>query len=649
MAVSIKKGFNDAKKKLDSLKKLNEVKGEYERRIDNFTNNLQKKADNIQINLDSANTSRKIKSKIDNSFEQLIDMIKTSSSNRTVKDVIDILKDTLQELPQKIDEIVISETISALGCSQDQTYQTNQEIFIPVSSIDVFKQLQFDPSSILGSSIYEKKEYVSQSDTPPKSTNRFFYQVIQGNGQTFTYNGASGQPLFNISYETFNGIEQGNYFKVTLLDRINSANHVSQFLVDYYKSLKIFDFNNSLTKIVDLVLNTFSVDAKIGPATLDDQKKFYVILQRILGMCFDFSQEIDVGGISKYPEYDDTTDSLFEFTPLDLSIIENEINIIRSGVVEFVDCNNIQLPVTNTDYVSQIITEVNDDGSNASQVIQDVFFNLSNDARWQLQLPQIFNASYNENIIKNYVQGVISSILSPKVIFPLMVMGNAIYLTVDGIGSEISEDLVATSPGLVAFSKKNKKFLINIASKISAEFVEGLFNQIRKDIIKLTQDIIFDIIKSKNEKVAIITDSILSQVKLIVQGGINLIQDYRECKSLLDYLFAILSLSKTGIQNLKIKNELVPTPLLLLSQVLTGSNPDRELINYIEQMQSLGLPVGTGLNGEPDLATTATFAAFQSQFLEKAQNGKIEGVVYMETIAPTGQPTGVMRVTGKPL
>jgi hypothetical protein len=70
-------------------------------------------------------------------------------------------------------------------------------------------------------------------------------------------------------------------------------------------------------------------------------------------------------------------------------------------------------------------------------------------------------------------------------------------------------------------------------------------------------------------------------------------------------------------------------------------------LNILNKCKSLGLPVGQGINGEPDLATVATYATFQSLFNERAKNGKVEGVAYTETIAPTGQPTGIIRVVGK--
>ena len=650
MAVDIKKGFKTAKEKLDTLQKTQKIKTEYEKRINNFTDKLQEKADSIQFNFDSAEIARKIKEKVTNSYTELIDMLKTSKSGTTTSYIVKILKKTLIDNPSVIENIILEETLASLGCSEEQTYQTNQELFIEVGKIDIFKQLNFDPNSTLGASIYETKNY-SESGAPPKSVNRFFHQVIQDNGIQSTYYGASGQALFKISFETFNGIEQGSFFKIILLERITGPNRVTEFLFDYYKSLKILDYNNAVTKIVNLVLNAFSINAGTGPVGLNDEKPFYKILQRILGMCFDYDKEIDVGGVSKYPEYDDTTDTLFEFTPSDLSQIENEIDLIRRGYVEFIDCNNVQLPMADTGYIFDIISQVNDDGSNIDGIFQEVFFNLSNDSRWQLQLPQIFNASYNEDLIKNFVQGVIMSVLSPKIVFPFVTMGNAILNTVDTAGAQLQQDILAQAPGLMSFSKINKRFVINVVSKIGGIFLQGLFLELKKDIIKLVKNLALEALKRKNERLYLIVQQIIEYNNKfnITTLALQSAKDFRECKSLLNYLFAILSV-RTAFDVLgTTDNEQIPTSVLALTYILEGSNPDRELIEYVEEMQKLGLPVGPGINGEPDLATAATFASFNAIFRERSKNGKVEAVAYGQTLAPTGEPTGIIRVTGKPI
>lgn len=651
MAVDIKQGFKDAKEKLDTLQKTQKIRTEYENRVNNFTDKLQNKADKIQLNLDSAEISRKIKQTVSNSFTELVSMLQTSKSGTTTGYIIKVLKKTLIDNPSVIKKIIMEEMISSLGCSEEQTFQTNQELYVDIGKIDIFKQLNFDPNSTLGASIYETKNY-SENGEPPRSANRFFHQVIQDNGVQSTYYGASGQALFKISFETFNGIEQGYYFKVILLDRLTGTNQVTEFLFDYFESLKILDYNNAVTKIVNLVLNAFSVNAGTGPVSLNDEKSFVIILQRILGMCFDYDKEIDVGGVSKYPEYDDTTDTLFEFTPSDLSQIENEIDLIRRGYVEFIDCNNIQLPITDTGYIFDIISQVNDNGSNIDENLQEIFFNLSNDSRWQLQLPQIFNASYNEDIVNNFVKGVLMSVLSPKIIFPLVTMGNAMFTTIDSAGAEIQQDLQIKSPGLISFSKKNKRFLINVTSRIGAVFLEGLFLELKKDIIKVVKGLVLYTLKTKHKRLYLITQEVIKYFKkyqylgnLVISG----VKDFRECKSLLNYLFLLLSVRTKIDLNGTVDNEQIPTSILALTYILEGSSPERELQEYVEEMKKLGIPVGTGINGEPDLDSQATFAKFQAIFKERAKNGKVEGVMYGQTLAPTGQPTGVIRITGKPL
>jgi len=163
MAIDISKSYDDAKRKINSFKKLNEVKTEYDNRIDKFTNNFQKRADNIQINLDSAEKARELKEKFTTSFDELIEMIKTSNDGSTQDELIKILKESLQKLPSIVEQIIEEEILKSSGCAQDETYPTNQEIYIPIFKIDIWKQLQFDPDGQLGATIYEKKPYTNQT------------------------------------------------------------------------------------------------------------------------------------------------------------------------------------------------------------------------------------------------------------------------------------------------------------------------------------------------------------------------------------------------------------------------------------------------------------------------------------------------------
>ena len=644
MAEDIREGFKESKERVKAIDKFTKLNANYNNFIQTNTDKLQKKSDNIQLNLDSAAISRKIKDKVSNSYEELIELIGQSNTNSSPNFFIKILKDQLQNLPSLIEDILLESMISSLGCSQEQVYQTNQELYVDVLDIDLFKQLKLNPDSIIGASIYEKNQYDPTSI--PRATNRFFYDLIQNPSIQQSYFGTSGQELFRISFETFNGVTQGNYFKIVLLDRINAPNRVTDFIIDYFKTLKLLDFNNAVTKILDLVLNMLSVNSDNGPSNLNDNKRFMKILQRILGMCFDYNQEIDVGGTSKYPEYDDVSDTFFEFTPNQLSQIENEISIIRSGYVEFIDCNNLQLPITDVNYVFETISEINENGSNMDVIMQEVYFNLSNDPRWQLQaiLPSV---SYNKGIVDNFVAGAIQSILSPKVIFPFIVMSKALSSTVSNLDDNIINDLEAQSPGLMSFAKTNRKFIIDVTSKISALFLEALFNQLKADILKLVKQIIKELIvsKAKMSKYAIasILDTIqeLNNIGKTIKGAATLIQDFRSCKSIVNQILNLLKLT------LPPKKYILPTSFLYLTEYLSGVLPQKEVIEYILQMEKIGVPTGPGINGSTDYGTLEKIAVFTSSFKERAKNGKVEAVIVAETIPPTGQLTGNVRVTGK--
>ena len=78
MAEDIRDGFKKSKERANAFDKYNKVKNDYNNFIQTNTDKLQKKSDSIQLNLDSASISRKIKNKTSDSFQELIDLISTS-------------------------------------------------------------------------------------------------------------------------------------------------------------------------------------------------------------------------------------------------------------------------------------------------------------------------------------------------------------------------------------------------------------------------------------------------------------------------------------------------------------------------------------------------------------------------------------------
>jgi hypothetical protein len=186
--------------------------------------------------------------------------------------------------------------------------------------------------------------------------------------------------------------------------------------------------------------------------------------------------------------------------------------------------------------------------------------------------------------------------------------------------------------GQTDFLKVFQSFNIQVVSKIGAIFLKELYNILKKDLINLLSSIIKDVEKSARlKKYAVIIR--LVNVLLIVS---QLIQDYRKCKSLINDILLLLN-TIFGRPNGNI-----PLPLLLLSQFLPGSSPERASINTIELLQSVGIPTGTLPDGSPNLMAVYNFMTHQGSDKEETENGKVEGVVI---VPPT--TGGILRVFAK--
>jgi hypothetical protein len=141
------------------------------------------------------------------------------------------------------------------------------------------------------------------------------YSTINGKN----YTGKSGQNLFDVQYTTTNNFGvTGDYYRVLLIDRAdgtgNISNNVGEFLSDYYSTIKLVDSVDIGAQLVNLVSGALNTQAQVGFGQLENQSKFDLIMQRILGLCFDNRREIDVSGVAKIAELDGVDDQFFEFT-----------------------------------------------------------------------------------------------------------------------------------------------------------------------------------------------------------------------------------------------------------------------------------------------------------------------------------------------
>jgi hypothetical protein len=542
-----------------------------------------------------------------------------------------IFLDTLKDLKGDLIELLLDLFKKELNCGINQTYQFNTTIHIPVSMVDLFGMLENAPDSKFGKLFYEQKnvsyqQHLSNPTTLPFSMNRELYKRTQNLNQTFSsvegsnYLGTSVQNLFDISYvESYVdpnlGPQNGSFFKVELKPR-QTVTSPDQFLSDYMSTINVLEFKSFFTYLSNFVTGAISFGQNEGKLKLTTVQKTLALNKRISCLCADKTQEISVAGTSKVSEVDNVDDSFFELTEVELRIIEQNISNIKLGVVEFEDCDNIKVPL---------------DADALLAALDDLQFNEDTDDLNEFQnalniinpaVNNTFTAALNEGFLKQFLNALVGSILSPKVILPFMIM---LYATQQQVPPQVKN--------IEDFTKQYRTFYIEFVSKLLSKFTQKVLKELKKQIIRLVTLLNTDILNEKKRK---IQDMILSIVTLIATP-VNFVQDLRECKASVDEILGLLNSGiKRRVDKLAERGAPIPLPLLLASEVLDGYSPTRAFLNTVENLEALGVPTGPMPDGSPNKFVASIKGIFDGNSKEVAQNGKVAIGVGALTVTPAG-------------
>jgi hypothetical protein len=682
--------FESAKSQIASIKSYKDISAGTKDLKKSAGNSFAQATSKINSSLDNiSNQQKRYQRDQPTSFDQLLQLINVTSGSgsSSIKFLRTKLLEVVVKSEPKIQKLITEEALKALGCSQEQTFKgydksnlkinplstlpVGDGIYVPVQSLDLANLLKNPVDSKLGKISFEKRNpdvqsgiFKPYSGPLPFPMNKTLNLRMENSNLTRSYEqefgkyyqGTSGLDLFDFAYSPTNqyGVNQPCY-RVALIDKpantltisgVTSGekiNKVGEFLTDYYSTIRLVDTVNFTEILLNIISGAISIKANLSAQEVEKGTQFSLIIQRILGLCFDNRREIDVSGVSKVAELDGVDDTFFELTEVDLRNIEVRISNIQNGVMEFEDCDNVKLPVDVETLIDELIKfrDTVDDQTPEQQVksIGNVLDTLYQNPDWQAFLPTNFNleVAVNKEIVKQIPLAVASAVLSPKVLFPIFTLLQVVegqarntYNQAVTSGNTIIQSGNTTLGGVdniinngVDFLKVFKSFNIQLVSRIGAIFLETLYEILKRDILNLISSVIVDISKSALlKKYAIILR--LVQILLILS---QLIDDYRRCKSL---IANILLLLKTIFGR---PNGRIPMPLLFLTQFLPGTSPERSTINTIELLQSVGIPTGTLPDGSPNLMGVYNLMTHKGADKEEAENGKIEGMTIVPPFA----------------
>ena len=626
--------LNTTKKIKDQKKKeLDQKASNYSERLDQKEAAYKKKVDSFVAS--GKTTIKKYQSLPKNQLNSLIDLTLSSLDKQTNSDVSNEIRkifiETIKNTRSRVKKLLQDEIVKTLGCSQEQEYSPTT-VYVPVQSIDLFgKILQYNPDTKPGIYFYENKPFSPR--LRPYSFNRELYHRIQNKGSSYNqeyntyFQGQTNQKLFDITYVTNDGIKDGDFFKIDFQERVTGYK-VVEFIGEYFSSIDVINFKEVFTNVLNALTGVISLQKGFSSNEERAQKKWELIIQKILGLCFDNRQEIDVSGVGKLDPLDQVDDNFLETDDIENTIIDQKLKNYLSGVIEFVGCDGIKLP-TNSPLLPDLLNPFLDDNlitSDPTFLAENMLDSLADNPEWKARVPNT-SVVINKEFFNIIINSIMNSILSPKHILPLVVM------------EKILKTNYSEAESIDRFVAIYKKFLLNLVSKISAIFVEELVKQIRKNFRRIVQDIvngqIQELLSRKKKNVAAILASI--NVALTLASANT---DFRRCQSVLDELDRLLNLATYLLRRPQTANTISPV-WNSLARTKTGMTTASLMSRYIQFLEDNGINTSDAPDGSPNRGLFAQQSVFDSMLDEIAENGKVsvalrqDEVIALSTATPT--------------
>ena len=589
-----------------------------------------------------------VDTKDNNMLDYFMDLIQLVGGKDAVTRVKKkVINKVSNEFRTEVKDMLFEEFLSFTNCdlgfvipSADQAVLNDglNDIRFTPKSIDPFGLLLVEPNTKVGSAMYEKEDI--SPGTMPYPTNKELRERLDNpNALLTSYNGGSGSALFDISYDDV-ALEyvvkpiglNGSYSSNPMLP--GNDRKVTEFLRDYFDSVDVFQKHNFMAVIFNVLSGVIDVQIPKGTIDLELEGKFLDIIKRLMGMCGDDENSDTGDGITTNPldhlaEDDIPEDDFFDFGPQELRRIEDEVSLKLKALMRFASCTEIETKM-NTDIVNSGIDNIKNE---TDPIVQDMLIEKAiNDALNGLDTEDDFNigiklpgigVDFNLDLLKKLPLILISLILSPKVLLPLVIV-------IIALGGTFN------AGDILDLLKKLWKLIVRMLKRIIKFILEVLYEEIKRAILKLIEKIMAMIMGEMNLKMFTIINSLLALLSTILQT----IEDFMNCKNILGTLLSLVQLPPIpgGIN--------IPTPMLFATKLRSGFSDTRALQNVLENFQKAGINTDDHADGSPNETVLMANALIKGVEEERSKNSVVKVAIPPMTVTTPGGPGTTMAGSG---
>jgi hypothetical protein len=431
-------------------------------------------------------------------------------------------------------------------------------IDISPKAFDFVNLLKVSPDSITGKVMYEGTVDLGLGDI---KFNRELYKNFDTTG--YTFDTKDGNNLFTLQWNS--GTQMYN------VGNLNSSIHVGDFVEKYYSTIEYPNVEDVLKNSMQMILQGDGSEPSSFKNGMNDLNRLTTKLCSICGTPHSkaVSPLLNTAA-AQLTEDEVDTQSYFDFDDVEGIDMDDE-NARYRNVLKFVDCNNFEVPM-NPNHMEDFAYLL--DSKTIDENIDDTLKKAAIDAYDQSN-GAITSDSFHSSLLNSYIlklpKAIISSVLSPKIFFPLA-------LTYKAVKNPPVSGSTSTAKGLM---KELSNLFFNIVKSLFWRFIKEFWGYVKKDLLNFIKNIAEQILLNKVKRYKAIVLALMSILTRALQSNIA------SCAEIFNIVLQTITMALN--KSVKIP---IPGLLLVLSEELPGFSADRAYMNAIERLEAAGIDTG---------------------------------------------------------
>lgn len=477
--------------------------------------------------------------------------------NKLKKFAQDAAKDTLHASKQITMDTVKAHLFSGDGICGSKITMPADNVEISPKEFDLLNMLHISPDSNSGQIVYED----SDNNNGYVQMNRELFNSFDS-GTDFFFNNKDYKTILSMRWN-----DSSQKYLVSGLQGVSGATTTEQFLTDYYSNI---DYPNLEHIVKNAMLMTIHGDGS-------EPKQFNVgmnfldrILQKIFAICGQPKRNknpLSKTAQSEVDENDANDDEFyFDFDNVEGIDIDDENNRLRR-VLKFTDCNNFESPV-NKSHLEDFIYFTGPKKKNIDDVVENTLNKVASAAYENSggSIPAMnFQASITNLFILALPKALVSSILSPKIFLPIVIL----FKLIKGVALTVQQIMA-----------KLAKLFLALIKKIFWKFIKAFWGYVKKALLDFIKKIAIKILLNKLKRWKAIIMSLISFLLALLEMGLD------NCEA----IFNAILMAIQGALNARVKLP-IPGLLLAFADFLPGFSVDKAFMNVVERNTASGIPM----------------------------------------------------------